>query len=32
LEKIAAHENERKGAWVKSVLGIFEPTKAIKKK
>ncbi|HEY3452378.1 MAG TPA: zf-TFIIB domain-containing protein [Myxococcales bacterium] len=27
LEKIAAHDNARKGAWVKSVLGIFEPTK-----
>lgn len=25
LEKIAEHDDARKGAWVKSVLGIFEP-------
>ncbi len=32
LEKVAAHEDSRKGTWVKSVLGIFEPGKGQKKK
>ena len=32
LEKIVVHDNERKGAWVKSVLGIFEPQNKPKKK
>jgi len=32
LEKVAAHVNERKGAWAKSVLGIFQPTAGARKK
>ena len=31
-EKIIAHDDERKGTWMKSVLGIFETTRKAPKK